>query len=196
VTSLAEDVFVSAIMFQSAFFNLTDPLASFSATTGPEPSTFDDRSRGHAIGLELTARRRLTRKLGGYFTYTLSRSTRTTGGVIRRANFDRTHVANAALSYDFGRGYRAGIRLLFYTGTPSRAATPEDDKRLPPFFRLDVRLEKRWTLGKRVWMSVVLEVLNATLSKESISETCEGGTCTPQSFGPVTVPSLGVEGGF
>lgn len=193
---LPEDVFVSAIMFQSGFFNLTDALGAIDTRRGPVPDAFDSRSRGHAIGLELTARRRLTRKLGGYFTYTLSRSTRTIGGETRASSFDRTHVANAALSYDFGRGYRAGTRLLFYTGIPSQAATAEDDKRLPPFFRLDMRLEKRWTLGKRAWLSVVLEVLNATLSKEVLSERCRRGTCTAEAIGPVTVPSLGVEGGF
>jgi hypothetical protein len=109
--------------------------------------------------------------------------------------FDRTHVLNLALGYELGRKWRLGGRTIFYTGTPLE---PENDELLPPprlsspprakpFFRLDVRLEKRWSLGKDAWLAFVTEVLNTTLSKEEF-----GG----QAVGPITIPSLGLEAGY
>jgi hypothetical protein len=70
---------------------------------------------------------------------------------------------------------------------------PVETRRLPPFFRLDVRLEKRWALGRSAWISVVLEVLNTLFAKETTYSTPGGPTST---FGPLTLPSLAVEGGF
>ena len=40
-------------------------------------------------------------------------------------------------------------------------------------------------LGKRAFVTVVLEVVNATLSKDHIND---------QQVGPITIPSLGAEG--
>ncbi len=160
-------------------------------------SAFEVRTRGNAYGLELFLKRRLTRRLGGFLSYTLSRSTRSYDDRTFVASFDRTHVANAALAFDLGRNWRAGTRVVFYTGLP-KAPDPTDpsDTRLPAFFRLDVRLEKRWQLGKKAWISAVAEWLNATLSKEAVAARCTLQGCEAQTVGPVTIPSLGVEGGF
>jgi hypothetical protein len=113
------------------------------------------------------------------------------------ATYDRTHVVNAALAYNLGRNWRAGTRVIFYTGIP-KTPDPTDTTttRLPPFFRVDLRLEKRWQLGERTWISVVAEWMNATLSKESVATTCTLQGCQTQEIGPVTIPSLGLEGGF
>ncbi len=155
------------------------------------------RSNGSAYGLEIFLKRRLTEKLGGFVSYTLSRSVRTADNEHFIAPFDRTHVANAALAYDLGRGWRAGIRGLFYTGLP-KAPDPSDpgSTRLSPFIRLDLRLEKRWQLGPRAWISFVAEWMNATLSKESIGTNCTLQGCQEERIGPVTIPSLGVEAAF
>jgi TonB family protein len=69
--------------------------------------------------------------------------------------------------------------------------------RLPAFYRLDVRLEKRWQLTDTRWMAFTIEWFNATLSKEAVSYTCDArGRCGYDTIGPVTIPSLGLEGGF
>jgi hypothetical protein len=52
---------------------------------------------------------------------------------------------------------------------------------------VDVRLEKRWVLSQKVWLSFVAEIMNATLNKEVLFG---------ETIGPVTIPSLGVEMGF
>ncbi|MFZ5895366.1 MAG: TonB family protein [Myxococcota bacterium] len=158
---------------------------------------FEVRTMGQSYGLELYIKRALTSKLGGFLSYTLSRSTRSFENRRYVATFDRTHVFNAALAYDLGRGFRAGGRVMFYTGLPA-VATPDnpDGGRLPAFFRLDLRLEKRWRLGENAWISAVAEWLNATLSKEALSTRCTLAGCEAMTIGPITIPSLGVEGGF
>ncbi len=155
------------------------------------------RSNGSAYGLELFLKRKLTNKIGGFISYTLSRSERTANEKHFVAPFDRTHVANAALAYDLGRNWRAGTRVIFYTGLP-RAFNPSDPgtTRLEPFFRVDLRLEKRWQLGPRAWVSFVVEWMNATLSKESVGSDCTLSGCTDTRIGPITIPSIGLEGGF
>jgi TonB family protein len=183
----------SVSLFDNVFLDMTDTLgvASTRSATRAEP-----RSLGGARGLEVYIRRRLTRRLGGFISYTLSRSTRTQGKLTFPSAFDRTHVLNLAAAFDIGRGWRAGTRFTFYTGAPGLpgqlAAVATGDvstasQRDPAFYRFDFRIEKKWTLQKARWVSFVVEMLNATLHKEIISG---------RSIGPVSLPSLGVEGGF
>jgi TonB family protein len=190
----AEATTATASVFYNAFFAMTDALGTISSGTGIG-NALEQRSRGRAMGFELFVHRRLSQRLGGFLTYTLSRSMRTLGNATFPSAFDRTHVANAALAYDLGRNWRAGTRLVFYTGTPKIVSTrgllappPSlSPQRNPPFYRVDLRCEKRWNLGERTWISFVMEVLNATLSKETIGSS---------SIGPVTIPSIGAEAGF
>ncbi|MCK6536512.1 MAG: TonB-dependent receptor [Polyangiaceae bacterium] len=179
---LPEEVVASVTAFNNVFFDMSDALGTNADEGGPFDD-LDQRSLGSAYGLELYVRRRLTKKLGGFLSYTLSRSSRSFERTSAPSAFDRTHVLNAALTYDLGRSWRAGTRGLFYTGTPIRG----EDERNPPFYRLDLRAEKRWSWGKTTWLSFVAEVMNATLSKETIGD---------REIGPVTIPSLGLEGGF
>ena len=150
---------------------------------------------GQAFGLELLVRRKLVRRVSATLSYTLSRSE--LGSTERRAasvsSFDRTHVLQAASTVDLSHGWYAGARTVFYTGWKNLQRT--DLKRLPPFFRVDVRLEKRWTWRTTGHVSLLFEGLNVTASKEILSQTCDAqGTCTSQKFGPVIVPSIGGRG--
>jgi TonB family protein len=183
----------SLTLFYNAFFAMTDGLSS--PHQGPPDSGADQRARGSAVGLELYLHRSLTQRVGGFLAYTLSRSMRSRGRERFPDAFDRTHVLNAALAYDLGRRWRAGGRIVFYTGSPELpedgglvpVARASDPPRADPFFRLDLRLEKRWSLGERTWLSFVAEVMNTTLSKENFGD---------QEVGPITIPSLGLEAGF
>jgi hypothetical protein len=114
-------------------------------------------------------------------------------------------VLSAAVSWEIGRGVHVGSRLALYSGMPTMAFyqeegfEPTEPKRFPPFVRLDVRAEKRWTLGRRGWISLVLEAQNATLSREPNGLECNEGSsprCKTTWLGPITIPSLGVEGGL
>jgi hypothetical protein len=163
----------------------------------------DETVNGRSAGLELLIRRSLTERLSGWLSYTFSRTERDsydgqsgTWGH-RLGEFDRPHVLNLMGAYDLGADWRAGARLVAYSGIPystsSEDGTP--NARTPPFYRFDVRLEKRW---KKPWghVSFIAEWLNVLLTKEQIGVTCAGigpNACAPESIGPITVPSLGVE---
>jgi hypothetical protein len=167
-------------------------------------------------------RRPLSKRLAGWVSYTLSRSTREGHFVTLEggeavatvvSDFDRTHVLNAVLAYDLGRRWRAGSRFVFYTGVPysklagSVPVPPYNSRRDPPFYRLDVRLEKRWPLGRDGSIAFVIEGQNVTLSKEAntLGHDCRGvitpdgagtTTCVRDEVGPITIPSIGVEAFF
>jgi len=176
---------------------------------------------GHAYGFELLVRRSLGERLSGLVSYTLSRSVREAhfltpdgGDAVATvpSEFDRTHVLNAVLAYDLGRNWRAGSRFVFYSGAPySRLSgnvpvPPYNAFRDPAFFRLDVRLEKRWRLGPTSSLALIFEGQNITLSKDANTlgmdcrgeETPNGYTteCVRGEVGPITIPSVGLEATF
>jgi hypothetical protein len=200
-------------LFQNAASNLTDALGTLRIPSGTS-TDFLRRSSGHSIGAEVFVQRRLGGGLSGFVSYTLSRTTRTLDGTTIVSAFDRTHVLNTALAYDLGRGWRAGGRVAIYSGLPGPTdssslaspfggstfndggAIPSTGPRLAAFYRLDLRLEKRWTLGTGAWLSLTFELLNALFQKETLNASCEAGTCTPVQIGPITLPSIGLEAGF
>lgn len=179
--------------FENVFENMSDMLEIQRPQNALER---DQRSQGFGRGLEVYLRRRFTAKLGGFVSYTLSKSMRTSYLSTSPSAFDRRHVLNAALGYEFPKKFRAGARVTFYTGTPNfRAYQPNpanpwdrpDPPRDPSFFRLDLRLEKRFELRNQRWLSITAEMINSTLSKEIINGV---------EIGPISIPSLGLEGGF
>ena len=101
---------------------------------------------------------------------------------------------------------------MFYTGSPYSAMSggnpvpPINAFRYPDFYRADVRLEKRWILGEESHLSVVFEVQNVTLTREANSLACESMSnpatrsmpdkCNVAFNGPITIPSVGLEGAF
>jgi len=205
---------VTATVFHNAFRKLSDGLAvCANEQEGNECEDFDVRVPGRSYGLELLVKRDLSQRVGGWLAYTLSRSERTFGRRTILSDFDRTHILSAATSVNLGQGYRFGARFSYLTGRPANQEygtnfreTPEGFRyptgferrrvRLPDFHRLDVRLEKRWTWEARS-IAVVLEWFNVYLQKEAVDWNCnDGPTCTPEEVGPITIPSLGVEGSF
>ena len=190
----------SLAVFQNAFFNMTDliSLVQLQNTTSKDETDF--RSTGHAYGFELLLRRSLSRRVGGFISYTLSRSVRSSGDLEGPATTDRTHVLNVALSADLGGDWRVGGRWLFYSGIPTHVAYVAAAKappRTPPFWRLDFKVQKRWYIKRPdVWWGLALEVLNTTLNKEVLNGDCNAFACKYESIGPVTIPSIGAEGAF
>jgi hypothetical protein len=189
-----------------------------SSPPGQPPSYRCPDSRpitGHAYGVELMVRRPVSNRVGGWLSYTLSRS-------IRDANFltpaggedrvtvpsdgDRRHVLNAVLACELGRRWRVGGRVVFYTGAPYShlqgvvPVPPYNAYRTPSFFRLDLRLEKRWSLARDASLALVVEGQNVTLSSEvsSFALDCMSAPgmatqCTQGKIGPLTIPSIGLE---
>jgi hypothetical protein len=178
--------------FDSVFLNMTDTIGV--RPPGPD-ATQIPRSLGGAKGIEVYVRRPLTKALGGFISYTLSRTTRSIGSHTFPAAFDRSHVLHSAVAYDLGKSWRAGTRFSVYSGPPvlrppagaPESFKPSDPPRDPVFYRLDFRVEKKWRVWDVGWVSFVVEMLNATLNTETING---------NEVGPVSIPSIGVEGGF
>lgn len=214
---LPSEITTTATAFHQAFYDLNDALGTsrVEIIDIEKSDSLLGKSTGSAYGLELGLRRKLTKTIGGFIAYTLSRSERTAEGRKFLSAYDRPHVFNAALSFDLGKGWRLGSRFVYYSGGPTAPEKPAFEgqlvgvppERSPDFVRIDGRIEKRWRVGTRGFIAVVLEALNATLSTETTGYQCQrslsipGVTrdaprCFPRVFGPVTVPSLGIEGGF
>jgi hypothetical protein len=169
-----------------------------------------DRVSGKSYGVEFLVKRPIGRRLWGWVSYTLSRAERTFEGQPYLSPFDRTQVFSGVASYDFGRGYRAGLRATYYSGrpdtptiqfsgqSPSYPFRPGEmpQHRLPDFYRLDLRADKTWAIGQNgASNSLVLEFFNATLTKEAFYWDCGiSGECNAYKVGPIALPSIGVEG--
>jgi hypothetical protein len=190
----------SVVLYQNVFFRLTD-LFGLAELNDASPDEDDEsRATGRSVGAELLLRRDLSHRLGGFVSYTLSRTQRSAGRLEGPAATDRTHVLQTAASYALAKHWRFGSRVMLYSGQPGHVATIEQARRpprAPPFWRWDWRLEKRWPdrRGRGDW-GLVFEVLNTTANREITSYDCTERPCTAERFGPVTVPSIGVDAVF
>jgi hypothetical protein len=171
----------------------------------------DTSETGQTVGLELFLRREFTRRLGGFLSYTLSRTVATNGGVTERVSWDRTHVLSLVLGYDLGRGWRIGSRLFFESGRPSETVCVENcaassagppvfyspPGNLPSFWRLDGRLEKRWTFRGGQWITASLECFNIFDRREPTGDQYVPGLGVSLVYqSAIILPSIGIEAGF
>ena len=173
----------------------------------------DSDLSGRSYGAEFFLRRNFSERLGGFVSYTLSRTTYTRQAQTNQAEFDRPHVLSLVLGYDLGRGFRLGVRSLYESGRRYAVACPTPDcgpgdplaprrfvaqGRTHNFFRLDLRFEKRWQLAAGRWISGTFEWFNATLSKETDNVTWDPvrGGLVETDRSPLTLPSIGIEAGF
>lgn len=156
-----------------------------------------------AFGAEIFLSRKLSERVGAFVSYTLSRSQLGASQLFpkRVSPFDRTHVFQVGGSIYIGAGWRVSARYLTYRGWPDEGSdietTGRPRGRLSPFNRLDLRIEKRWDWRKTGYISLVLEGLNVTAGKEVVGRSCgldAAGQCRNDAIGPITVPSIGVEG--
>ncbi len=203
------------------YYHVYEGLADGAATCSAKLTTceVDARAEGRSYGLELVFARAFSESVGGLLSYTWSRSERTYLGETVLADFDRPHVLHAALGYRFAEGWSAGVRVSAYSGRPYSLVRFDDPEhpdeptlvggrnvlRRPAFARVDARLERRFVVGETGYVTIVLEGLNVTLSKEIIDVDCRAadflGTsfgigCGGEEIGPIVLPSLGVGGGF
>jgi hypothetical protein len=214
--ALPASFFASATGFLHDYFGLPDSTSGCVVSPAPPPvECVTPTVDGRAYGLEVLVRRAFTERLAVWIAYTLSRSTRQARpensdvpSMTILSEYDRTHVVSVVGSYDLGHSWRVGARLFAYSGRPytavvgTRPVVPYDSSRLPGFYRVDARLEKAWTFGGNR-LALVLEGVNVTLNKEAVSATCGGpaqpagpNACTIDTLGPITIPSIGLEGAF
>jgi hypothetical protein len=194
---LPEHSLLSITAFDAIYDNLADPLGTEHLISWDADQT-GNRVNGACYGLEVFFKRPLSRRVGAIVAYTLSRTTRSYDRISTLASIDRTHVATASLVVDPGRNWLLGMRNSLLSGIPTRVPTADGPvydggDRTRPFFRMDLRAEKRYKLGERASLSVVAELLNATFSHEVTQRSCNEERCTESGVGPVVVPNVGVE---
>lgn len=164
------------------FYNINDAVLDFTIAicTAPPPesltgapATIMRQVDGQSYGMELLLRKKVGR-FTGWLSYTLSRSERRYSCGLRPSDYDQTHVLNLVAQVRLPWNLMAGARFLLQTGRPvtmlqppDYAATVRNNRRLPTYVQLDLRLDREWIFPR--WaLSAFLEVLNVTYSRSII----------------------------
>jgi hypothetical protein len=145
-------------------------------------SLYTSDGYGRAYGMEILLRHKFSHNLFGWIAYSLSRFERDYyGGVIYAPGpLDQPHNLIAVLSYRLPLDFVVGTRVRFASGTlvtPIVASLYDTNgnyyyplpglpwsERLPDFFQLDVRIDKRFVFQSWV-LAVYLDVQNVTNHK-------------------------------
>jgi len=154
---------------------------------------------GRAYGLEIIARRRLGHRLFGWVTYTLARAERNYPGAgWRPADFDQTQIINAVASYALGRSWTVSSVFHYNGGRPFTPRANEDDdalpsarnlQRLPDFWRVDLRIEKREAFD--TWyLDFYVDWLNISLQREATG--WDYGRMQAETI-LLTIPTIGLQ---
>ena len=150
-------------------------------TPGGVAPHFINDGEGRIYGAELSAEYRPGPNTFGYLAYTLSRSERRDGDEpYRLFDHDQPHILSLALGQNLGRGWTVGGRFRLVSGDPTTAVVGSvfdarlgiyvpkygavNGERDPAFQQLDLRVEKKWTIGTG-GLSVYLDVLNVYNAK-------------------------------
>lgn len=171
---------------------------------------------GRAYGVELIARRRLGNRLFGWLTYSLARSERDFDGIgWRVSDFDQTHIVNTVASYALGRAWTISGTFHLNSGRPTGPdvdGQPDNAScgrfhnvdRLPSFWRVDARIEKREAFD--TWfLDFYVDWLNISLKREVAQFEYQDVDCTkdpPYSRRLIgeapllTIPTIGLRGVF
>lgn len=177
---------------------MTDPIG-MTQTLSIDETSAQTRVLGRAYGLELYIKRSLTKRLGGFISYTYSTTLRSLDRISTRSGYDRPHVLNAALSYELNWGVRFSTKVVLGSGIPTRTTTPdgfvfdENRSRSRPLVRVDAKLEKRFHPNKHIDWGLNVEVLNATYTGNVSRRSCGPEGCIEEGTAPIIFPSLGAD---
>jgi TonB family protein len=167
---------------------------------------------GRSYGMELLLRHQLTKNFFGWIAYTLSRTERDyKGGTVwALGQFDQPHNLIAIASYKLPFDFIAGVRIQYVSGplvTPAVGSVYDANgnyyfplygadysRRLPDFFQLDIRLDKRFVF-KNWMLSVYCDVQNVT-NRRNVESLVNNFNYTKEAFltGLPIIPVLGVKG--
>jgi hypothetical protein len=132
---------------------------------------------GRSYGLQLLLRQQPWHGLSGWIAYTISRSERRDrpDGAWRLFDYDQPHVLTLVANQALGP-WTASARLRVASGLPRTPVTgaffdakddqydpllgPQSSVRLPTFWQLDARVDRRFALGRGAELRVYVEGLN------------------------------------
>ena len=178
---------------QEAYLGRLSNLQDYELAAANEEEPLDElediisQVTGWAYGLETLIKLDPRLRTFGWVAYTLSRSTRDfpVGGSAP-SNWDQRHILNLVLGYKISQKWYFSGRMHYHTGRPWTAPVigqtqvdalrnNRNNARLPPFFQLDLRIERIWRWPD--WqLHAVLDVANSTYSNEVF-------LCTPDTGG-------------
>jgi hypothetical protein len=187
--------------------SLRSRITGFASTLVARDSSGSVRSRG----LEVFVQRSFLERINGLVSYTLSRSETEHPHDSEVSLWDRTHLLTLALGTELGAGWHAGARLFFESGRLARVACPTPDcapgatgpstfdvtRRLPSFYRVDVRVERRLNFAEGRYFAFTWECFNALARAEPIGyEYAPNSGLTLKKQAALIFPSFGIEGGL
>jgi hypothetical protein len=183
---------LTTIGFHHSYFNLRDFAQTRADVNFEEPQIIPS-SPTQAFGLEVLLKRSLSERYSIFSSATISRAQlgSTPTQPARVSPFDRTYVFQVGGIVDIGRHWSASSRFLTYSGWPGEKP---GEGRLPAFYRVDLRIEKRWVWRDHRYIAFVIEGLNVTGSKEITGRSCVADNCMNNEIGPIVIPNIGVEG--
>jgi hypothetical protein len=158
----------------------------------PLLADFLTRRQALAYGLELMLRRPPSARLYGWLSYTLSRALRAfEGGVVGPADWDQRHIVNLVAGYRWRR-WTFGGRIHLHSGRFVKVidTQPTEFDRLPPFYQLDLRVDRRFLLD-RMAIEVFLEIVNTTLTRQVVALRQQAVGYQEDGF-QIALPSLGM----
>ncbi len=150
-----------------------------SAPTPKLASALVGTGDGESYGAQFLLQQKLIHGFSGSFAYTLSRSERrpTPTSRARLFDYDEPQVLTVVADQAWG-DWGLGLRFRFASGAPrtpvvgalyaetNDAYQPifgaQNTLRLPSFYQLDVRVDRRFRLGRRARLLAYLELLNVT----------------------------------
>jgi hypothetical protein len=190
------DASITGYLQRYVLTDVRDPVVT--SSVDPFSEDFLVRRDALSYGVEVLVRRPPTARLSGWLSYTLSNNERALGGgVIGPSDWDQRHVANLVLGYRW-HAYMFGGRAHYNTGRPVlvSAASGEAFERLPPFFQIDLRCDRRFVFDK-FSLDAYVELVNATLSRQVVGLVQMAPDAPPTQDGfRIVLPSIGVHGEF
>ncbi len=166
----------------------------------PVPNTAESlvsEGRGRSFGTQLLLRQASTGGWSGWLTWTVSKSERRDPGAPawRAFDYDQPHVVALLVSRVLG-AWSLGLRYRYASGSPrTRVIGASYDlrsdryepllgarggQRLPVFYQLDLRVDRRWSLGDAN-LSVYLDALNVTF-RANAEEIAYSADYTEQAY--------------
>ncbi|MFO0622200.1 MAG: TonB-dependent receptor [Polyangia bacterium] len=169
----------------SGYYRALDRLVMRSTLlTPPLARALTQEGSGHSYGAQILIRLLPWRDLSAMLSYGIGRALRRDSPSLplRLADFDQTHTVQASARYVLW-GFGLSVRFRFTTGTPRTEVTgsyfdassdvyqpifgPINAIRLPPFVQLDAQLDRTFSLGKGVSLSLSVDVQNVTNRKNA-----------------------------
>jgi TonB family protein len=211
---LTDAIHLDLTFYYKQEFHVAEPTLATLPSDDPSqvPPPYVSTGLGRSYGVELLLRHQLSRNFFGWVAYSLSRSEVTFPGIPGYVlnPFDQTHNLVALASYKLPGDWIVGARVRYTTGpldTPDLNGVYDNNgnyyypifgapfsRRLPPFFELDVRVDKRFVFNK--WMLAAYADVQNVTNRNNPESVVYNFNYTQQSYlqGLPILPSIGVRG--